>query len=147
MTEGKKIIKGQPVSLQSRISQAVFHHHSPLPPVSAMMFYKPLVSFILAFAAASSVAAIATPKAQGGSQAGSQGGSQAGSQGGSQAGSQGNYSPPAPSPVSQCAAADTYCCNTWTNSQNPDLGSVGVSLNSNLIDGVGCSNVPIGGTW
>lgn len=91
-----------------------------------MMFYKPLVSLVVALATASSVAASATPVVRG------------------------DYPPPSPSPTSSCDAANTYCCNTWTNSQNPALGVIGILLsllNGNLIDGLDCTSLLSGGTW
>lgn len=91
-----------------------------------MLFYKPLVSFVVAFVAASSVAGSATPVART------------------------NYPPPSPPAVNQCNSSQTYCCNTWTNANNPDLplGLIGVLLglvlDINLIQALGCT---VGGTW
>ena len=45
-------------------SQEALYHHSPLPLISAMLFHKPLFSFVVAFAAASSVVASAIPVAR-----------------------------------------------------------------------------------
>src|SRR5712691_12443777 len=65
-TEGKKLIKGRPNPSHSLAPKEAFHHNSLLPLLSTMMFYKPLVSLVVAFAAASSVAAAAAPEARGG---------------------------------------------------------------------------------
>jgi len=91
-----------------------------------MLFYKPLFSFVVAFAAASSVVASTIPVARGD-----------------------GYAPPTPQPTDQCNEGDTYCCNTWTNSQNPLLEDFGVPvsiLDGNLIDGLDCEGVLSGGT-
>lgn len=97
-----------------------------------MMFYKLLISFLMAFVAASCVAASATPVAR----------------------SNYDYPPPLPdpTPTSQCDPADTYCCNTWTTSQNPVLGvtDIGVlfyHLDPNLIDGLDCTSTFDNGNW
>lgn len=91
-----------------------------------MLFYKPLFSFVVAFAAASSVVASTIPVARD------------------------NYPPPSPQPTNECDGGDRYCCNTWTNSKNPDLGVIGLLLsilNGNLIDGLNCASVLSGGNW
>jgi hypothetical protein len=91
-----------------------------------MLFYKPLVSFVVAFVSASSVVASVTPVART------------------------NYPPPSPPAVNQCNSAQTYCCNTWTNANNPalPLGLIdvllGLVLDINLIQALGCT---VGGTW
>ena len=90
-----------------------------------MLFYKPLVSFVVAFVAASSVAASVTPVART------------------------NYPPPSPPAVNQCDSNETYCCSDWTNANNPalPLGLInlllGIVLDINLIQALGCT----AGTW
>jgi len=93
------------------------------------MLYKPIVSLIVAFAAASSAAASATPLGRRGN---------------------GGYAPPyaPPVPVSQCAESNAKCCNTYTSSNNPDLvGLLGQVLGPNVVGvGLGCS-VLSGVSW
>lgn len=95
-----------------------------------MMFYKPLVSFVVAIAAASSVAASATPVAARGATPVARG----------------DYPPPSPSPTNECGSGNTYCCDTWTNANNPILALIGllIPLNIDLIQGVLCE---LGGSW
>jgi hypothetical protein len=93
-----------------------------------MLFYKPLFSFVVAFAAASSVVASTIPVARGG----------------------GEYPPPSPKPTNVCGQEKKFCCDTWTNSKNPALGVIGPLssiLDGNLIDGFNCEGVFSGGTW
>lgn len=96
-----------------------------------MQFFKALFSFVLAFATASSVLASTIPVARGDY-------------------GHGDYPPPSPQPTSSCGGANTFCCNTLTNSANPALGNFGVLngiLNGGLIQGLSCLTVLGGGTW
>ena len=96
-----------------------------------MMFYKPLVSLIAAFAAASSAAASATPLRRGGD---------------------GGYPPP-PTPstsINQCNPVDQQCCNQVTSNQNPavlsNLGLIGLLAAPNVPFGLDCSSL-LGNSW
>ncbi|KAH8995815.1 hypothetical protein EDB86DRAFT_1066937 [Lactarius hatsudake] len=89
-----------------------------------MVPYKPIVSLIMAFAAASSATASATPLHRRGD---------------------GGYPPPyaPPVPRTQCSVAHSKCCNEYTSSQNPSAiglaGSLGVVLNSVVGVAMDCS--------
>lgn len=94
-----------------------------------MMFYKPLVSLLVALAAASTVVASATPVAR--------------------CGCDEDYPPPPAPTVSECNTGSISCCNTMTSTDNPVAGQVsgllglGALLDATL--GVGLSCLPIVG--
>ena len=104
-----------------------------------MLFYKSLFSLVTAFAAASSVAASATPVRRGG--------------GGGLPG----YGPPLnpPIPRGNCGEQNIQCCNTVTSQSDPQidnvLGSVGIlnggGVNPKLLAGASCVPIVSGGTW
>ncbi|KAH9057564.1 hypothetical protein EDB87DRAFT_1630781 [Lactarius vividus] len=88
-----------------------------------MVPYKPIVSLIVAFAAASSATASATPLHRRGN---------------------GGYPPPyaQPIPRTQCPNVQSKCCNLYTSSKNPSMVSLaellGVVLNSATGVASGC---------
>jgi hypothetical protein len=91
-----------------------------------MLFNKPLLSFVMAFAAASSVVASTIPLARDG------------------------YIPSPP--TNECNNGSPYCCNTVTNSQDPavlGIGDLVSTLKDNLVNGLDCNSVlgVTGGTW
>jgi len=87
-----------------------------------MMLSKPFVSLIATIAAASTVAAAATPVARG------------------------LWPPPTVPSVSQCNTGTVQCCNTMTSAANPLVGSLGglVGLVGNLALPVGLTCTSIG---
>jgi hypothetical protein len=93
-----------------------------------MLSYKSLLSFVVAFAAASSVVASTIPVARG------------------------DYPPPPSAPT--CNGANEFCCNTLANPGDSALNVIGPdllkTLQVGLINGLQCNNVlsiPPGGTW
>ncbi|KAI9462531.1 hydrophobin-domain-containing protein [Russula earlei] len=97
--------------------------------VFTMMLTKPLVSLIMAFAAASGVAGSVTSVRRG----------------------NGGYPPPNLPPVSQCNTGPVQCCNTLTSTKNPltailsGLLPVGTFIDPNLAVGLTCFSL-VGGT-
>ncbi|KAH9017614.1 hypothetical protein EDB85DRAFT_2015354 [Lactarius pseudohatsudake] len=85
-----------------------------------MVPYKPIVSLIIAFAAASSATASATPLHRRGD---------------------GGYPPPyaPPVPRTQCSGARSKCCNEYTSSQNPSMVDLVGSLGFVVGVATGCS--------
>jgi hypothetical protein len=96
------------------------------------MLYKPLVSLVMAFATASSVAASLTPVRRGGG---------------------GAYPPPHLStiPISQCNTKSVQCCQTFTNADNPIaaalLGALDMIEGSNVGIGLSCVSLEGGTQW
>jgi len=92
-----------------------------------MMLHKPLVSFIAAFALASGIAVSATPLARG---------------------NDGGYYPPPDVPpvtVNECDTGSMSCCDTYTSTDNPNVGMLSglLGLTANPALGVGLSCIPI----